>query len=82
MPPTVIDLEDEADRWEWRCPNGHTAWEAVNHHWYCTSCARAHDDVDPVFRYLRSARTGARLERHDAVLMTETGPMKPRAPAD
>lgn len=61
----TIDTEDEIQRWRYRCPRGHTAWEPTNHHWYCSECARCHDDVDPSFTELVDKQTGRVYERDE-----------------
>lgn len=61
-----LDTDDPVQRWRYRCPRGHTAFEPSNHHWYCGECARSHNDVDPEFTELLDARTGDVYER-DAV---------------
>jgi hypothetical protein len=60
-----LDTDDPIQRWRYRCPRGHTAFEPTNHHWYCAECARSHDDVDPEFTELVDKRTGAVYERDD-----------------
>lgn len=79
----TIHLENDTDRWQWRCPEGHTQWEPTNDHWWCQQCASSwREDVDPVFYELRNVKTGENAERHEVTLMTDVGPMKPRKPAD
>lgn len=80
MPTVTIDLEDEIDRWEWRCPNGHTQWEPTNHHWWCAACARSWEG-DGVFHELVSVKTGEAVERDHIVLLTEVGPLEQRPTA-
>lgn len=64
-----LQIDDEADRWRFRCPAGHRNWEATNHHFFCQSCARSHDsEHDPVFEHLRDAKTGELIEREEIVL--------------
>lgn len=60
-----LDTDDPVQRWRYRCPRGHTAYEPSNHHWYCSECARSHNDVDPEFTELVDKRTGDVYERDD-----------------
>ena len=69
---TKIDLSDESDRWEWRCPVGHTAWEPTNFHFWCRQCARSwshNDDIEPEFQQLRNDRTDELVAREDVRLV-------------
>lgn len=77
MRRTVIELDDEIDRWKWVCPRGHRSWEPTNHHFWCADCARTYD-VDGAFHRLRNAATGELLERDEIVLMTPAGPYRDR----
>ena len=46
----VIDRRQEADKWRYVCPNGHTSWDRTNSHLWCPACASAadhDDDIDP-----------------------------------
>ncbi|MCG1002854.1 MULTISPECIES: hypothetical protein [Halobacterium] len=61
----TIDTDDEIQRWRYRCPRGHSQFEPTNHHWYCTACARSHDDVDPEFTELVDKQTGEVYERDE-----------------
>jgi hypothetical protein len=70
---TIIELDDELDRWKWVCPRGHRDWEPTNRHFWCASCARSYD-VDPEFSELHNRKTGERLDRDDLILMTQAGP--------
>ncbi|MFC7128451.1 hypothetical protein ACFQI8_03455 [Haloferax chudinovii] len=71
----TIELENEIDRWQWRCPRGHTTWEPTNHHFWCSTCAKMWgDDVEPEFELLRNEKTGEVVERDDVVLVTPAGP--------
>ena len=76
----TIHLEDETDRWEWRCPRGHAQWEPTNFHFFCATCSR-HPDADPSFDELVSAKTGERVAREDVRLVDEIGPLPERRPA-
>lgn len=69
----TVRLEDETDRWRFRCPNGHTAWEPTNHHFWCASCARA-EGIDPSFDQLRDDATGELYARERVQLETPAGP--------
>jgi hypothetical protein len=72
--PVDIDLDDEVDRWKWRCPAGHTSWEATNEHFWCRNCARSLDeDVAAEFDELRNAATGETVGRDEIRLFTEAG---------
>jgi len=73
----TIKLEDKQDRWRFVCPNGHSAWEATNGHFWCATCARAEavsNDVEPSFDKLRDKKTDDLVERDEIKLMTEVGP--------
>lgn len=61
----TIDTDDPVQRWRYRCPRGHTAFEPTNHHWYCSECARRHDDVDPEFTELVDKESGEVFERDE-----------------
>jgi len=69
----TVRLENETDRWRYRCPNGHTTWEPTNHHFWCASCARM-DDVDPSFDELRDDATGEHYARDRVRLEAPAGP--------
>jgi len=68
-----IDLNDDADRWRYRCPAGHTQWTAVNHHFWCAACAKGWQDVDPVFEELHDLKTGETIHR-DRIAFVEKRP--------
>ncbi|WP_225334269.1 hypothetical protein [Halomicrobium urmianum] len=68
-----INLEDDYDRWQWTCPNGHHDWEPTNHHFWCAACARI-PEVDASFDELRDQKTGRLYERDDVELHTPAGP--------
>lgn len=60
-PPVEIDRSIAAERWRYRCPNGHTDWSPTNSHLWCKGCRRQHeagDDVDPEHYELVDTRTG------------------------
>lgn len=58
----VIDSHDEADRWRYRCPNGHARWEPTNNHIYCVACAKFADPGEgPEYWELRDMRTDKRI---------------------
>jgi len=67
-----IDLDDQLDRWKWRCPRGHTTWEPTNNHFWCEKCARAWD-VDPEFEELTNDKTGESYPREQVTLTSEMG---------
>jgi len=67
-----IDLDDELDRWKWRCPRGHRSWEPTNEHFWCSKCASAWD-VDPEFEELTNDRSGESYEREQVTLTSEMG---------
>jgi hypothetical protein len=56
-----IDRSDDAQRWRYRCPNGHTDWSPTNSHVWCKGCRRAveaGEDVDPEHYELVDQKTG------------------------
>jgi hypothetical protein len=60
-PPTVEISRSGAAKWRWRCPNGHTDWDATNNHIWCRGCRRAAEngaDVDPEHWEIVDERTG------------------------
>lgn len=77
--PTTIHLENDTDRWRYTCPRGHRNWEPTNRHFWCQSCARAHDDPDPTFYELTDATTGEQLHRDELELVTPAGPIDAHA---
>ena len=72
---TTIHLEDETDRWRFTCPRGHRNWEPTNRHFWCQTCSRSHDDVDPAFDALHDAKTGESIHRDELELLTPVGPL-------
>jgi hypothetical protein len=71
-----INIDDEMDRWRFRCPQGHANWEPTNHHYWCQACSRAarHDEtIDPTFEQLLDKRTGDRLARDEVTIVTDAG---------
>ena len=65
-----IDLDEETDRWQWRCPVGHRSWEPTNFHFWCQQCARTLDEkVDPEFAELRNVRTDETVPRDEVELV-------------
>lgn len=72
----TIELENETDRWRWVCPRGHRSWEPTNGHFWCATCARNWDDIDPEFDELRDKRTGETVPREEIVLLTPSGPYR------
>jgi hypothetical protein len=71
-----IDRSDAAQRWRWRCPNGHTDWSPTNNHLWCKGCLRAHEggaDVDPEHYELVDAQTGEPVS-WSAVRLVESEP--------
>lgn len=71
---TTIQLDDELDRWKWVCPNGHRDWEPTNHHFWCASCARSHnDEQSPEFDELHNLATDDTLTRDEIELVDEIG---------
>jgi hypothetical protein len=72
----TIDLDDESDRWQWRCPAGHTRWEPTNEHFYCLSCSRQAsqgEDYDPTFEELYNTKTGETVARAHIRLTSDVG---------
>lgn len=67
-----VRLEDETDRWRYRCPNGHTSWEPTNGHFWCVTCARTHN-AEGAFDQLHDSKTGATLDRDQVHLETPAG---------
>lgn len=67
-----IDLDDETDRYRYRCPKGHASWEPTNEHFYCASCAQ-HHDADSAFEELVDHKTRERLPREQVKLTSEAG---------
>ena len=66
-----IDLADDVDRWEWRCPEGHTQWEPTNRHFWCATCSRQPDPhLDPTFNELVNWRTRETVPR-DQIRLVE-----------
>lgn len=62
-----IALRNRLHRARYRCPNGHSSWEATNGHWWCQSCAK-HWETDPVFYELRDEKTGRAIRREEVTL--------------
>jgi 5-methylcytosine-specific restriction endonuclease McrA len=75
MRTEVIRLDEEVDRWQWVCPNGHRSWEPTNDHFWCQKCAQL-KDVDGVFHRLRNKRTDDLYERDEVRLITSAGPYR------
>jgi len=71
---TTIELNDEMDRWRYRCPRGHTTWEPTNNHFWCAECAKRYGDVDPAFDELHDQQSGEVYERDQVQLLTKAGP--------
>jgi hypothetical protein len=72
----TINLDDETDRWQWRCPAGHTRWEPTNQHFYCQTCARQASQgaaVEPAFTELYNTKTGKRVPREHIRLTSDVG---------
>jgi hypothetical protein len=70
MPRRRIVLEDETDRWRYRCPRGHTNWEPTNQHFWCQQCATGVDRAaDPSFEALRDSKTDDLLDRDEVELV-------------
>lgn len=62
--PTTIDLDTPTDRWRYRCPNGHTTWEATNAHAWCPYCAEQAQNgsaVSPEFDFIVDEKREARI---------------------
>lgn len=65
-PTVTIDYENPADRWQWRCPNGHRgkSWEPTNSHVYCYGCRRQRDtgnDIEVEHYHLVHVKTGEEI---------------------
>jgi len=69
-PKRRINLDDAEARRRYRCPNGHVRWEATNHHYWCSYCARAWG-VDGEFTEIVDKKTGESLARDDVELLEE-----------
>lgn len=68
-----INLDDETERWRYRCPAGHTQWAAINGGFHCSACAEYWDsDVDPSFKELHDNKTGETIPREDIEFVAET----------
>ncbi len=68
-----IDLDEETDRWQWRCPAGHRSWEPTNYHFWCAQCARGkHPKAEPEFDELRNVKTGDLVERDEVELVRDS----------
>ena len=65
-----IALRSRLHRARYRCPNGHTNWEAINGHWWCQACAN-NWDVEPAFTELRDKKTGETLQRDEVTLFDD-----------
>lgn len=67
-----IDRSIAAERWRYRCPNGHTDWYPTNNHAWCKGCRRqveAGDDVDPEHYEILDAKTGQAIPWEAVVLI-------------
>jgi len=65
----AVTIDSKSLKWRFKCPSGHTSWSPTNHHFWCQSCARAHDpDATPEFYELRDMKTGRKLSRDDVNL--------------
>ena len=67
MGAAQIQITKKAQKWRYRCPNGHTTWEMTNNHMWCRSCANLLD-VDPEFWELYDQKTGKTIPRKHIVL--------------
>ena len=50
MTTETVRVNRRAERFRYRCPNGHTTWDRTNNHVWCPSCRRQAEqgrDVDP-----------------------------------
>lgn len=65
-PRVEIDLDDEVDRWRWRCPNNHANWDPTNGGLWCQSCQRA--GIDPHWHQLLDAKRRELVPWADVVL--------------
>lgn len=62
--PVRIDRSDAAERYRYRCPNGHVDWSPTNCHAWCRGCRRqaeAGDNVDPEWYKLVDEMTGQEI---------------------
>jgi len=62
-----VRITKKAQKWRYRCPNGHTSWEMANDHMWCRACANQLD-VNPELRELYDQRSGKTIPREAIVL--------------
>ena len=57
----IIDLQDDADRWRYTCPNNHRNWDRTNNHLWCQTCRRqyeaGHEEMDPEHYHVRDQQS-------------------------
>lgn len=71
MSTVEIDAYDDADRWQWVCPQGHRSWEATNNHFWCKQCADQQQqgaDVEPEFSELVNQSTRETFQRDEITI--------------
>ena len=61
-----IAVDDTADCWRLRCPEGHTAWRATQVSFYCEECDRS-------YSALIDRKTDERVGRSDVSLYSDSG---------
>jgi hypothetical protein len=58
----IVNRDDDADRWRYRCPNGHATFEPTNSHIWCKQCAEMDDAGEgPEYWEVRDMRTNERI---------------------
>lgn len=54
----VVDTDDTADAWRYRCPAGHLSYSPTNGGIWCRACSHDDDIDDPHWRELLDVKTG------------------------
>ncbi|MFB6161995.1 MAG: hypothetical protein ABEJ86_00940 [Halococcoides sp.] len=68
-----VDIESRADRWRFRCPEGHVSWEPTNDHFWCARCA-SDPNAEAAFDALYDKRQDRWLERDQVRLLDSVAP--------
>jgi hypothetical protein len=73
MPRRTIDLDDDLDRWRYRCPLNHSDWALRTDEIYCRSCRNSVGLSREQARYsaLVDARTGERIPLDQVEVIVE-----------
>lgn len=67
-----INLDDDAERWRYRCPSGHTQWRAINGGFYCKACAESWEPgTDPAFGELTDMKSDETYPRAEVEFVAE-----------